>query len=101
MAMKVTCFADEISQDLEEQLQVLSEMGLSHLEIRSVWGKNVLELDAEELDRINGMVKERGFGVSSIASPVGKYATCILRMPRRNCVCSCLLEKATGASANY
>lgn len=74
MAMKVTCFADEISQDLEEQLQVLSEMGLVHLEIRSVWGKNVLELNAEELDRINGMVKERGFGVSSIASPVGKYA---------------------------
>ncbi len=73
MSMKITCFADEISPDLSEQLDVLAEMGLSHLEIRNVWGKNVLALSDEELASISGMLKERGFRVSSIGSPIGKY----------------------------
>lgn len=36
---KITCFADEISQDLEEQLDVLQQEGISHIELRNVWGK--------------------------------------------------------------
>ncbi|WNR42660.1 sugar phosphate isomerase/epimerase family protein [Paenibacillus roseipurpureus] len=71
--VKLTCFADEISGDLEEQLDVLAQEGLTHLEIRNVWGKNVLELNEEELVQIRKTVDERGFAVSSVASPIGKY----------------------------
>ncbi|BFT73821.1 sugar phosphate isomerase/epimerase family protein [Paenibacillus sp. P36] len=70
---KITCFADEISQDLEEQLDVLQQEGVSYIELRNVWGKNVLELNDEELSSIRQILKERGFQVSSIASPIGKY----------------------------
>ncbi|MFC4777042.1 sugar phosphate isomerase/epimerase family protein [Paenibacillus sp. GCM10023252] len=73
MTMTITCFADEISSELTEQLDVLAEVGVSHLEIRNVWGKNVLALTDEELSRISAMLKERGFRVSSIGSPIGKY----------------------------
>ncbi|QHT60202.1 sugar phosphate isomerase/epimerase [Paenibacillus lycopersici] len=71
--VKLTCFADEISHDLEEQLDVLQQEGLSYMELRGVWGKNVLDLTEEELGRIREMTRARGFGISSIASPIGKY----------------------------
>jgi sugar phosphate isomerase/epimerase len=71
--VKLTCFADEISHDLEEQLDVLAQEGLSYLELRNVWGKNVLDLTEEELLSIRTMIDHRGFKVSSIASPIGKY----------------------------
>jgi L-ribulose-5-phosphate 3-epimerase len=70
---KITCFADEISQDLEEQLDVLQQEGISFIELRNVWGKNVLALDDEELAAIRQTLNQRGFQVSSIASPIGKY----------------------------
>ncbi|WP_219837094.1 sugar phosphate isomerase/epimerase [Paenibacillus sp. R14(2021)] len=71
--VKLTCFADEISHDLEEQLDVLGQEGISYIELRGVWGKNVLDLSGEELTRIRKAADERGFGISSIASPIGKY----------------------------
>ncbi|MDR6549228.1 sugar phosphate isomerase/epimerase family protein [Paenibacillus qinlingensis] len=74
LKVKVTCFADEISHDLEEQLDVLTQEGLANLELRNVWGKNVLDLNEEELQSIRSMLDQRGFTVSSIASPIGKYA---------------------------
>jgi len=68
----LTAFADEISADLEEQLDVLSSEKIGYLEFRSVWGKNVLKLDDDELAKVKLMFESRGFKVSSIGSPIGK-----------------------------
>jgi sugar phosphate isomerase/epimerase len=68
----LTGFADEISADLEQQLDVLSSEGISHIEFRGVWGKNVLKLSDEEIAKVKGRLDERGFKVSSIGSPIGK-----------------------------
>lgn len=68
----LTGFADEISPDLEVQLDVLASEGISHLELRGVWGKNVLDLTDEEVGRVKARLSERGFKVSSIGSPIGK-----------------------------
>jgi len=68
----LTGFADEISPDLEVQLDVLEQEGIRHLEFRGVWGKNVLKLSDEELARVKERLDERGFKVSSIGSPIGK-----------------------------
>jgi 3-dehydroshikimate dehydratase len=65
-------FADEISADLIEQLDVLESEGIRYLELRGVWGKGVLELDDEEIATIKGELKARGIGVSAIGSPIGK-----------------------------
>lgn len=68
----LSAFADEISPDLGEQLDVLSGEGIRHLELRGVWNKNVLRLSDEDLDRVGETLRERGFGVSSVGSPIGK-----------------------------
>ncbi|WP_054027554.1 sugar phosphate isomerase/epimerase family protein [Bacillus sp. FJAT-28004] len=70
---KLTCFSDEISSVLEEQLDLLEQKGINHLEIRSIWSKNILELSTEELQQLHQIIEARGFSVSSIASPIGKY----------------------------
>ncbi|MDB5083285.1 MAG: sugar phosphate isomerase/epimerase [Bacilli bacterium] len=68
----ITAFADEISSDLNEQLDVLASVGISHLEFRGVWRKNVLDLTNEELKTVKTELDARGFQVSSIGSPIGK-----------------------------
>lgn len=68
----LTGFADEISPDLDEQLDTLSEESIGYLELRSVWNKNVLDLTDEELKRVRSATSERGVGISSIGSPIGK-----------------------------
>src|ERR671912_3071866 len=68
----LTGFADEISADLEVQLDTLAAEGMRFLELRGVWGKNVLKLDDAELGRVKVALRERGIGVSSVGSPIGK-----------------------------
>jgi sugar phosphate isomerase/epimerase len=65
-------FADEISADLTEQLDVLESEGIRYLELRGVWGKGVLELDDGEITTIKAELDLRGMGVSAIGSPIGK-----------------------------
>ncbi|KRF03286.1 hypothetical protein ASG89_22760 [Paenibacillus sp. Soil766] len=72
-SVKITCFADEISHDLVEQMDVLQQEGITHLELRNVWGKNVLDLSDEELKKVREAAEARGFAISSIGSPLGKY----------------------------
>jgi len=69
----ITGFADEISPDLEQQMDVLASEGISHIEFRSVNGINVLKLTDEELQQVKSSLDARGFKISSIGSPIGKY----------------------------
>jgi sugar phosphate isomerase/epimerase len=73
MTMIMTCFADEISADLDEQLQVLKQEGLRYLELRNVWDTNVLKLSEEQMERVRSKLQDNGFRISSIGSPLGKY----------------------------
>ncbi len=68
----LTGFGDEISTDLNEQLDLLQSEGIQHLDLRGVWGKNVLDLSDEEAERVRNELERRGCAVSAIASPIGK-----------------------------
>jgi sugar phosphate isomerase/epimerase len=68
----LTGFADEISPELEEQLETLAQESMGHMEVRSAWNTNVLDLSDDELDRIKAATAQRGIGISSIGSPIGK-----------------------------
>ena len=68
----LSAFGDEIDNDLQTQLDVLQSEGVHHLELRGAWGSNVLDLDDDQLRRAQTMLKEHGFGVSAIGSPIGK-----------------------------
>ena len=70
--VKLSGFADEISQDLGEQLDTIESLGLKYFEFRGVWGKNVLALDQEELAKVKAEIDRRGIGVSALGSPLGK-----------------------------
>ena len=65
-------FADEIAADLNVQLDVLEKLNIGYLELRGVWGKNVLALNDEEIKTIKAELDERDIRVSAIGSPIGK-----------------------------
>jgi len=67
-------FGDEIDQDPVVQLSVLEALGAHHLELRGAWNTGVLELDSSQRSELRKLLDERGFGVSAIASPLGKVS---------------------------
>jgi len=72
MSWTLSGFGDEIDADPAVQTAVLQALGASCIEVRSAWGVNIVDLDADQLDRLAAVFEERGMGVSAIASPVGK-----------------------------
>jgi len=68
----LSAFADEISADLVEQLQVLKSCGLKHLDLRSVWNVNVMELTDSQCKQIKTALDGEGVKVAAIGSPIGK-----------------------------
>jgi sugar phosphate isomerase/epimerase len=68
----LSAFGDEIDQDLETQLDVLASEGVYGLELRGAWGRNVLDLDADQLAEASSLLQKYGFTVSAVASPIGK-----------------------------
>ena len=44
-------FADEIAPDLDEQLALVTELGLKYIELRTAWNVNALDLDDAQLRR--------------------------------------------------
>lgn len=72
MVWKLTGFADEISPDLDVQLATLAAESMRFLDLRGVWGKNVLDLSDDELKTFKRQLREAGVQVAAIGSPVGK-----------------------------
>jgi sugar phosphate isomerase/epimerase len=70
----LTGFADEISPELEEQLETLAQESMGYMELRSVWNTNVLDLTDDELEWVKSASAQRGIGISSIGSPIGKVS---------------------------
>jgi sugar phosphate isomerase/epimerase len=68
----LTGFADEISPDVDEQVQTLSREGMHWLELRGAWGKNVLDLSDDELAAFKERIDRAAIRVSAIGSPIGK-----------------------------
>ena len=70
--VRITGFADEISQDPAVQIETLQAESIRHLEFRAVWGENVLALSKAKLREFRAMLDGAGIRVSAIGSPVGK-----------------------------
>ncbi|MED1201804.1 sugar phosphate isomerase/epimerase family protein [Heyndrickxia acidicola] len=67
-------FADEISSDLDVQLNILQSEGIRYIEFRGIWNKNVLDLTDNELTKMKKVLHQKGFRISSIGSPIGKIS---------------------------
>ncbi len=68
----LSAFADEISPDPVEQFDVTIRCKVKHVELRSAWKTNVLDLSDDQIGAIEKLLKERGMGLSAIGSPIGK-----------------------------
>src|SRR5580704_633361 len=71
----IAAITDEVSPDLEIALRGMQESGMSAAELRVIWGKNVMDLSDDELERVRDITTSLGFKVISIASPLLK---CVL-----------------------
>jgi sugar phosphate isomerase/epimerase len=70
---KLSVINDEISQDFDRACYVVAQVfGLSWIELRSMWGKNITELSATQLDEAQKMLAKYHLRVTDIASPLFK-----------------------------
>jgi len=68
----IAAITDEFSPDISTAVQAMSEVGMSGAELRMVFGKNIVDLTDEELDRAIAVVRGAGLEIISIASPLLK-----------------------------
>ena len=72
-AFKLSVINDEITQDFGRACEVAAqEFGLQFIEIRAMWGKNVMRLDEKEIDEARKILEKYKLRVSTIASPIFK-----------------------------
>ena len=71
----IAAITDEFSPDLVTAAQSMREVGMTAAELRVVFGKNIIDLTDEELDRAHQIVTDQGLKIISIASPLLK---CVL-----------------------
>ena len=64
---------DEITQDFEKVCKIVAgDFGLHWIELRSMWNKNVTELNAKEVDDAKKLLETYKLRVTDIASPLFK-----------------------------
>lgn len=68
----LSAFGDEIAEDLDEQLRLLRELHVGHLELRAAWGKNILRFDDEDVARVQRTCAGYGIAIGCLGSPIGK-----------------------------
>jgi L-ribulose-5-phosphate 3-epimerase len=71
----IAAITDEFSPDLSRSISFMKEIGMNGAELRVVNGKNVMDLNDDELNRVKNLLAEAELPVVSIASPVLK---CVL-----------------------
>lgn len=70
--IEISGFADEIAEDLKTQIEVIKKLGISHIEMRGVNGKPLVEHSLEEVKEVKRQLDENQIKLSSIGSPIGK-----------------------------
>src|SRR5262245_63674144 len=68
----LSAFADEISPDPQQQIDVLKQCGVQHIEFRSIHKTNVLDLTDLQINEFKSLLDKNSFRLSAIGSPIGK-----------------------------
>ena len=74
MPFPLAALTDEIAPDLDAALATMASAGITGAELRTVYGKNVLDLTDEQARAALASVRQVGLTVSGLASPIGKSA---------------------------
>jgi sugar phosphate isomerase/epimerase len=73
--LRIAAITDEFSPDLEIALDAMAKIGMTGAELRVLWGRNIMDLSREELERAREILDSHNMHVVSIASPILK---CVL-----------------------
>ena len=65
-------FADEMYDEIEKQAEGFNEIGFDNLELRFIDGKNVADLNDQEVEKVKSVLESHDIKVSAIGSPLGK-----------------------------
>ena len=70
---KIAVINDEITQDFGHACEVAArEFGMQWIELRGMWNKNLLKLDAKEIEEARRILERNKLRVTDIASPLFK-----------------------------
>ena len=70
---KIGVISDEISPDFDHACHVIAkEFGLGWVELRSMWGKNLMDLGSDQLQEAQKILAQYSLEVTDIASPLFK-----------------------------
>lgn len=70
---RISAINDEVNQDFGRACEVISrEFGLEWIELRGMWNKNLLRLDAKEVTEARSILEKYKLRVTDIASPLFK-----------------------------
>src|SRR5215813_4330359 len=72
---RVASITDEFAPDIEKAVASMAEIGMTGAELRMLFGKNIIDLADEELDRAKQICTAKGMEIMSVASPLLK---CVL-----------------------
>lgn len=68
----ITGFVDEAASSAPDQIALAKRLGLRGVDVRTVEGKNVLQLSDEEAKAYREMAESEGLAIQSVSSPVNK-----------------------------
>lgn len=72
---QLSVITDEIGQDIENILPTLVSYGITHVELRTAWNKNIINFNDNQLDQLIEVLEKNNMGVSNIAGPLFKCVT--------------------------
>ena len=70
--IRLAAITDEFSPDLEVALDAMHSVGMTGVELRTIGGRNIVDLSDSEIDRIAAVARAREMEIVSIASPLLK-----------------------------
>jgi sugar phosphate isomerase/epimerase len=73
--VRTAAITDEFAVGLEEAAQAMADIGMKGAELRVVFGKNILDLTDEEVERAKRILEDKGLEIISLSSPLLK---CVL-----------------------
>src|ERR1700740_3340549 len=70
---RIAVINDEVTQDFGRACEIASkEFAMEWIELRGMWNKNLLKLDAKEVEEARRILEKRKLRVTDIASPLFK-----------------------------
>ena len=75
--MYLTGFADEAADSIEGQIKATQALGWKNIEARSINGKNIHDIPAEDFDRVCSALEDAGVQVGCFGSTLANWGTAV------------------------